>query len=61
MSFDQSVFVNKAKTLYKEASSLLLQYIIDCFQLRAGSLPETALRSVTYHDFTIPKPNSSLY
>ena len=55
------VFVNKAKTMYKVANSLLPQYIIDFFQLRADSLPETALRSVTNHNFTIPKPKSSLY
>ena len=62
LSFDQNVFVNKAKTMYKVANSLLPQYIIDFFfQLRADSLPETALRSVTNHNFTIPKPKSSLY
>ena len=54
LSFDQNVFVNKAKTMYKVANSLLPQYIIDFFQLRADSLPETALRSVTNHNFTIP-------
>ena len=61
LSFDQNVFVNKAKTMYKVANSLLPQYIIDFFQLRADSLSETALRSVTNHNFTIPKPKSSLY
>ena len=61
LSFDQNVFVNKAKTMYKVANSLLPQYIIDFFQLRADSLPETALRSVTDHNFTIPKPKSNLY
>ena len=47
--------------MYKVANSLLPQYIIDFFQLRADSLPETALRSVTDHNFTIPKPKSNLY
>ena len=61
LSFDQNVFVNKAKTMYKVANSLLPQCIIDFFQFRADSLPETALRSVTNHNFTIPKPKSSLY
>ena len=46
--------------MYKVASSLLPQYI-DFFQLRADSLSETALRSVTNHNFSIPKPKSSLY
>ena len=45
--------------MYKVANSLLPQYIIEFFQLRADSLPKTALRSVTNN--TIPKPKSSLY
>ena len=61
LSFDQNVFVNKAKTLYKVPNSLLPQYITDFFQLRADSLPETALRSVTNHNFIIPKSKSNLY
>lgn len=61
LSFDQNVFVNKAKIMYKVANSLIPQYIIDLFQLRADSLPDTALRSVTNHNFTIPKPKTSLY
>ena len=32
LSFDQNVFLNKAKTMYKVANGLVLQYIIDLFQ-----------------------------
>ena len=35
LSFDQNVFVNKAKTMYKVANSLLSQYIIDFFSIKS--------------------------
>ena len=37
------------------------QYIIDLFQSRADSLPNTSLRSVANQNFTTPKPNCSLF
>ena len=61
LSFDQNVFVNKAKTMYKVANGLVPRYIVDLFQSRADSLPNTLLRSVSNHNFTIPQPKCSLY
>ena len=61
LSFDQNVFVNKAKTMYKVANGHVPQYIVDLFQSRADSLPNTSLRSVSNHNFTIPQPKCSLY
>ena len=61
LSFDQNVFVNKAKTMYKVSNGLVPQYIVDLFQSRADSLPNTSLRSVSNHNFTIPQPKCSLY
>ena len=61
LSFDQNVFVNKDKTMYKVANGLVPQYIVDLFQSRADSLPNTSLRSVSNHNFTIPQPKCSLY
>lgn len=61
LSFDQNVLVNKAKTMYKVVHSLVPQYIRDLFQLRADTLPDTSLRSVSNQIFYIPKPNISLF
>ena len=61
LSFDQNVFLNKAKTMYKVANGLIPRYIIDLFQSRADSLPNTSLRSVSNQNFTIPKPKCTLY
>ena len=60
LSFDQNVFLNKAKTMYKVANGLIPRYIIDLFQSRADRLPNTSLRSVSNQNFTNPKPKCSL-
>ena len=59
--FDQNVFVNKAKTMYKVANGLVPQCIVDLFQSRADSLPNTSLRSVSNHNFTISQPKCTLF
>ena len=61
LPFGQNVFLNKAKTMYKVANGLIPRYIIDLFQSRADSLPNTSLWSVSNQNFTIPKPKCSLY
>ena len=61
LPFDQNVFVNKAKTMYKVANGLVPKYIVDLFQSRADSLPNTSFRSVSNHNFTIPQPKCILY
>ena len=50
LSFDQNVFLNKAKTMYKVAHGLIPRYIMS----RADSVPNTSLRSVSNQNFTIP-------
>ena len=47
--------------MYKVANGLVLQYIIDLFQSRADSLPNTSLRLVANQNFTIPKPNCRIF
>ena len=61
LSFEQSVFLNKAKIMFKVANSLVPQYICDLFQRRSEIAPHTSLRSITNQKFTIPKPNLTLY
>ena len=54
LSFDQNIFQNKAKTMYKVANGLIPRYVIDLFQSRADILPNTSLKSVSNQNFTIP-------
>ena len=51
LSFDQNVLVNKAKIM---GHDMVPQYIKDLFQLRADTVPDTSLRSVS-------NPNISLF
>ena len=46
--------------MYKVKNGLIPRNIIDMFQSRADSLPNTSLRSVSNQNFTIPKPKCSL-
>ena len=39
LSFEQSVFLNKAKIMFKVANSLVPQYICDLFQRRSEIAP----------------------
>ena len=49
LSFDQTVFLNKAKILYKIYNNLAPTYLKELFQMRDVNLDNTAsnLRSVT--------------
>ena len=60
LSFEQSVFLNKAKIMFKVANSLVPQYICDLFQRRSEIAPHTSFRSITNQNFAIPKPNLTL-
>ena len=46
--------------MYKVPNGLVPQYVVDLFQSRADSLPNTSLGSVSNHNFTIPQPKRSL-
>ena len=47
--------------MYKEVHDMVPQNIKDLFQLRADTVPDTSLRSVSNQNFYIPKPNTSLF
>ena len=61
LSFDQAVFLNKAKVMYKVVKVIAPQYIRDLFQLRADTLTNNSLRSVSNNNFTISMPRASLF
>ena len=47
--------------MYKVVHDMVPQYINDLFQLRADTVPDTSLRSVSNQNFYIPKPIISLF
>ena len=61
LSFDEIVFLNKAKIMYKIANNIVPIYIMNLFQMR-NSLDDTIsnLRSVANRNFLIPKPKLNL-
>lgn len=62
LPFDESVFLNKAKMMYKIAYNMVPSYLIDLFQMRNSSDDTiSSLRSVTNKNFLIPKPNLNLF
>ena len=63
LSFDESVFLQKAKTMYKIANKIAPKYLIDLFQIRNTYANSTTsnLRSVSNRNFIIPKPNINLF
>ena len=61
LSFEQSVFINKAEVMFKIANGLVPQYISDMLKQRSEMTPNTSLKSITNENSTIPKPNLTLY
>ena len=58
LSFDEIVFLNKAKMMYKIAPS----YLINLFQMRNVSDDTiSSLRSVANKNFLVPKPKLNLF
>ena len=47
--------------MFKVANGLVTQYISYMFKRRSEMAPDTSLRSITNENFTIPKPNLTLY
>ena len=47
--------------MYKVVNVIAPQYIRDIFQLRADTLTNNSLRSVSNNNFTIPMPRTSLF
>ena len=62
LSFDEIVFLNKAKIMYKVANNIAPSYLMNLFQMRSASDDTiTSLRSVTNKNFLIPKPKLHLF
>lgn len=63
LSFDESVFLHKAKIMYKVANNTAPSYLTDLFQMRNISSNDTLLnlRSVSNRHFLIPKPKINLF
>ena len=63
MSFNESVFLQEAKVLYKVANNIAPEYVTDLFHLRGNNSNDTTsnLRSVFNRNFLISKPNVGLF
>ena len=60
-SFEESLFLNKAKIMYRIANNLVPTYVCDLFQRRSDSRINTTLRSVSNENFVLPKPSLSIF
>lgn len=63
LSFDQSVFLNKAKIMYKVHYNLAPSYLQELFQMRDVNLDNTTcnLRSVTQKNYLLPQAKCNLF
>lgn len=61
LSFEQSMFVNKAKIMFKVTHSLLPKYICELFEKKRDQSNQTTLRSTSGQNFRIPKPNINVF
>ena len=63
LSFDQTVFLNKAKIMYKIYSNLAPTYLQELFQMRDVNLDNTAsnLRYVAHKNYLLPQPKCNLF
>ena len=60
LSFDENVFLQKAKVMYKIVNNTAPEYLTDFFQMRNANDTGSNLRSVSNKNFVIPKPNNNL-
>ena len=63
LSFDQGVFLNKAKIMYKIHNNLAPSYLHEMFQMREVNLDNTTsnLRSVTNKHYVLPQAKCNLF
>ena len=63
LSFDQSVFLNKAKVMYKVHNNIAPSYLQELFHMRDVNLNSTAasLRSVAQHNYIVPQAKCNLF
>ena len=65
LSFEETVFIHKAKAMYKIANNTAPIYLTDLFQMRGNDSylnnSHLNLRSTSNKNFLIPKPKISLF
>ena len=62
LSFEETIFINKAKIMYKVVSNISAIYLTEMFQLRGSNNDETmTLRSDSNKNFKIPRPKLNLF
>ena len=63
LSFDQSIFLSKAKIMYKVHNNLVPSYLHELFLMRDISLNNTTanLRSVTSRNYIVPQAKCNLF
>ena len=62
LSFSESVFLQKAKVMYKVSNNIAPEFLTDLFKMRESNSNSTLnLRSVSNKHFLIPKPKINLF
>ncbi|MCG8112744.1 MAG: reverse transcriptase domain-containing protein [Candidatus Thiodiazotropha taylori] len=63
LSFDQIIFLSKAKLMFKVYNNLTPEYIHELFQMRDLDIDNTTsnLRSVAHKNYLLPHPRCNLY
>ncbi|MES9882533.1 MAG: reverse transcriptase family protein [Sedimenticola sp.] len=63
LNFDECVFFQKAKTMYKITNHLTPQYLCDLFEMRPDNSEQTnmTLRSSTNRNYIVPKPRNTIF
>ena len=62
LSFEETIFIKKAKFMYKVATNISQIYLTEMFQLRGSNNDETmALRSDSNKHFKIPRPKLNMF
>ena len=61
LCFDENVYLQKAKVMYKIVNDIAPEYLTDFCQMRNANDKGSNLRSVSNKIFVIPKPNNNLF
>ncbi len=63
LNFEESVFLQKAKTMYKITNNLAPHYLCDLFEMRSNHVQNTdlTLRSMTNRNYMVPKPRNNMF
>ena len=63
LSFDQSVFLNKAKIMFKVYNNIAPSYLQELFQMRDVNMNNTTsnLRSVSQGNYIVPQAKCNLF